>query len=189
MALKEDLNAIKKELNTEEQLIENFIKGERFFKKYKYIFFVLIVALICYGIFSYVSNLMHEQNIQKSNQIYSELIKDPNNEGNLQELKKVNPNLYAIFILSHSQFFNDTEDKIKEAVQLKINPLLKDILALSLNENSQFLVSYNKLLQAFELLKEDKVQEANIILSKIPLDSRLNEIANNLRHYKGNENK
>ncbi|EOV7700747.1 hypothetical protein ACORGN_000831, partial [Campylobacter coli] len=33
MGLKDNLKAVKAEINTEEQFIENFIKGERFIKK------------------------------------------------------------------------------------------------------------------------------------------------------------
>ncbi len=36
MGLKDNLKAVKNELNTEEQFIENFIKGERFIRKYKF---------------------------------------------------------------------------------------------------------------------------------------------------------
>ena len=35
MSIKDDVNYLKNELNNEEKLLENFVKLERFFKKYK----------------------------------------------------------------------------------------------------------------------------------------------------------
>ena len=35
MAIKDDIDSIKEELNTQEQFLENIIKSERFLKKYK----------------------------------------------------------------------------------------------------------------------------------------------------------
>ena len=46
MAIKDDIDSIKEELNTQEQFLENIIKSERFFKKYKKI----IIGAVVLGI-------------------------------------------------------------------------------------------------------------------------------------------
>ena len=48
MAIKDDIDSIKEELNTQEQFLENIIKSERFFKKYKKI----IIAVAVLGVVS-----------------------------------------------------------------------------------------------------------------------------------------
>ena len=46
MAIKDDIDSIKEELNTQEQFLENIIKSERFFKKYKKI----IIGALALGV-------------------------------------------------------------------------------------------------------------------------------------------
>lgn len=185
LALKDDLSAVKQELSMQEKWIESYIKGERFIRKYKFIFLGIISFLLAYGIYSYASGVFKERNLEKANEIYLSLNKNPNDTFNLEILKNKNADLYVVFLLSNNALITDFSARAKEALSLKINPLLKNILALSIHENSKFLGNYAKLLEAFELLKQDKIEEADVLLSKIPLDSSLSEIANNLKHYKG----
>ena len=55
MGLKDNLKAVKNELNTEEQFIENFIKGERFIRKYKFyisaVVIILVAFFLCFSVF------------------------------------------------------------------------------------------------------------------------------------------
>ena len=44
MSIKDDVNYIKNELSSEEKFLESFVKTERFFKKYKKLIVVLIIA-------------------------------------------------------------------------------------------------------------------------------------------------
>ncbi|MBW1422531.1 hypothetical protein AT909_02680 [Campylobacter jejuni] len=42
-----------------------------------------------------------------------------------------------------------------------------------------------KLLEAYKLLEQNKIEEANVLLSQIKENSSLNQIAKNLKHYQG----
>ena len=61
MAIKDDIDSIKEELNTQEQFLENIIKSERFFKKYKKI----IIAIAVLGVVStagyYINGVLKEK--------------------------------------------------------------------------------------------------------------------------------
>ncbi|NDJ26673.1 hypothetical protein DMB95_02465 [Campylobacter sp. MIT 12-8780] len=184
MALKDDIKAIKTGLSTEEQMIENFIKGERFFKKYKYYILALVLALVVYFVYDYASGVIHEKNTKANNEIYANLMQDPNNTQNLDLLKEKNANLYALFLLAHEKDMSDFETRFAELEKLKLDPLLISILKSDLN-NSTFLRNYNKLLQAFELLEEGKIEQAQLLLAQIPTTSELRGLANNFKHYKG----
>ncbi|WP_058909392.1 hypothetical protein [Campylobacter fetus] len=53
-------------------------------------------------------------------------------------------------------------------------------------DNSDGLLStYNSLVKGYELLTQNKLPEAKIEFSKIPSNSPLEPVANNLEHYQG----
>ncbi|MCW1360756.1 hypothetical protein [Campylobacter sp. CCS1377] len=179
MALKDDLNTIKSELSAQEQMIGNFIKGERFIRKYKYYFLALIVTLLLWFLISFIINLVKENNIKTSNELYISLIKDPNNQEKLNSLKDKNANLYAIYLLSQNS------SNLQELENLKLDPLLKSIVDLELNKDSILLKEYKKLLLAYSLLEQNKIKEAQVIFSQIDPNSQIGQLANNLKHYQG----
>ncbi len=181
MSLKEDLKAIKGTLSAEETMIENFIKGERFIKKYKLVFLAVVGLLVVYLIYHYTSNTLNEKTVAKNNEIYISLLNNPDDSEKLAQLKAKNPNLYVLFLLSRP----DSTELIKEAENLKLDPLLKEILNANEHLDGKFLGDYNKLLQAYELLEQDKIEEANLILAQIPVNSELKDLVNNFKHYKG----
>ncbi|HEB9431304.1 TPA: hypothetical protein RZK50_000444 [Campylobacter coli] len=189
MGLKDNLKAVKAEINTEEQFIENFIKGERFIRKYKLYIFTLIAILIVWFAISFIGGKIDQYNVEESNKIYTNLLKNPNDKVLLEQLKNKNTNLYAIFLMKElAKDINNTE--IKGQLQTlsthsDTNHLLKNIASLSLGEKSIFLKNYDKILQAYRLLGEGKIEQANILLSQIKDDSALSQIAKNLKHYQG----
>ncbi|TNB60113.1 hypothetical protein FDR72_06820 [Campylobacter helveticus] len=189
MALKENLKAIKSELNTEEQFLENFIKGERFIRKYKLYLVSFVIILVLWLVVSFIMGTMKQSSIEESNEIYTNLLLKPEDKMLLEQLKDKNPNLYAIFLMQNlDKNPNDTQI-LKELSTLskdeKLEPLFRDILALANNEKSVFLKDYAKILEAYTLLEQKKIEEANIILSQIKPNSPLEQIAKNLKHYQG----
>lgn len=189
LGLKDDLKAIKTELSTEEQLIEKFIKGERFIKKYKYFILALILILILWYLGIFIYDKIKQSNIKQSNILYTKLIQDPKNLKLLEELKNKNINLYTIFLMSQNSSDQSDQNetaKLQELAQnSKVNVLLKNIIALDLGNKSLFLKDYDKILQAYDLLKQNKIDDAQILLSQIKDDSQFKQIANNLKHYQG----
>ncbi|AJC84430.1 hypothetical protein [Campylobacter peloridis] len=180
MSFKDNFKAVKEELNSQEQLMENFIKSERFIKKYKYYIIALIVIILVYFSGSYFYNLIREKNIQESNAIFSELLKNPNNQQLLEELKQKNTNLYAIFLMANK----NTQD-LNQTLQLNLDPLLKQIILAQNNQKSEFLKDYNILLKGYTFLKQNKFKEADIEFNKIPINSPLQQIVTSLKHYQG----
>ena len=77
MAIKDDINSIKEELNTQEQFLENMIKSERFFKKYsKFIITAVILGAIG-AIGYYVNDALKEKDFKAANAAYAKLILNP----------------------------------------------------------------------------------------------------------------
>ena len=179
MALKENLDYIKNELNTQEQVLEKFIKSERFIKKYKYIILALILIIIAFFSYKYISGYIKEKNNKENNEIFLSLIQNPQDENKLKTLKAQNPNLYALFLLNNNQI-----DTLKnEAKDLKLDPLISQIININFGDYS-FIPDYKKLLDGYELLKDNKIKQAHELFDQIS-DPALQDIIKNLKHYQG----
>ncbi|EDP5607028.1 hypothetical protein NO298_07725 [Campylobacter jejuni] len=189
MGLKDNLKAVKNELNTEEQFIENFIKGERFIRKYKFYISAVVIILVAWFAGNFIISKINDYKTKEANEIYANLIQDPSNKNLLEQLKNKNTNLYTIFLLKENiNDFNNTtlQNELKQIYNnAQTNTLLKNIVALSLGDKSIFLKNYDKLLEAYKLLEQNKIEEANVLLSQIKENSSLNQIAKNLKHYQG----
>ncbi|EDO9711694.1 hypothetical protein ACAL30_001816 [Campylobacter jejuni] len=189
MGLKDNLKAVKNELNTEEQFIENFIKGERFIRKYKFYISVVVIILVAWFAGNFIISKINDYKTKEANEIYANLIQDPSNKNLLEQLKNKNTNLYAIFLLKENiNDFNNTtlQNELKHIYNnAQTNTLLKNIIALSLGGKSIFLKNYDKLLEAYKLLEQNRIEEANVLFSQIKENSSLNQIAKNLKHYQG----
>ncbi|HDZ5191023.1 TPA: hypothetical protein RTH85_000201 [Campylobacter jejuni] len=189
MGLKNNLKAVKNELNTEEQFIENFIKGERFIRKYKFYISAVVIILVAWFAGNFIISKINDYKTKEANEIYANLIQDPSNKNLLEQLKNKNTNLYAIFLLKENiNDFNNTalQNELKQIYSnTQTNTLLKNIIALSLGDKSIFLKNYDKLLEAYKFLEQNKIEEANVLLSQIKENSSLNQIAKNLKHYQG----
>ncbi len=189
MGLKDNLKAVKNELNTEDQFIENFIKGERFIRKYKFYISAVVIILVAWFAGNFIISKINDYKTKEANEIYANLIQDPSNKNLLEQLKNKNTNLYAIFLLKENiNDFNNTtlQNELKQIYNnAQTNTLLKNIIALSLGDKSIFLKNYDKLLEAYKLLEQNKIEEANVLLSQIKENSSLNQIAKNLKHYQG----
>ncbi|HEH4078495.1 TPA: hypothetical protein SG085_000827, partial [Campylobacter jejuni] len=189
MGLKDNLKAVKNELNTEEQFIENFIKGERFIRKYKFYISAVVIILVAWFAGNFIISKINDYKTKEANEIYANLIQDPSNKNLLEQLKNKNTNLYAIFLLKENiNDFNNTalQNELKQIYSnTQTNTLLKNIIALSLGDKSIFLKNYDKLLEAYKFLEQNKIEEANVLFSQIKENSSLNQIAKNLKHYQG----
>jgi len=189
LGLKDNLKAVKNELNTEEQFIENFIKGERFIRKYKFYISAVVIILVAWFAGNFIISKINDYKTKEANEIYANLIQDPSNKNLLEQLKNKNTNLYTIFLLKENiNDLNNTafQNELKQIYNnAQTNTLLKNIIALSLGDKSIFLKNYDKLLEAYKLLEQNKIEEANVLLSQIKENSSLNQIAKNLKHYQG----
>lgn len=186
MALKDDLNAIKKDLGAEEQLIENFIKGERLIKKYKIYIIILFILIAGYFIYDFIDTKITANNTRTNNELFTSLMQNPNNTSKINALKEQSPNLYALFLLSQFKSQPEFAQDLSASNKLKTDPLLKEIILLNEGKQSQiFLKQYDKIMQAYELLQENKIQEASVLLNQIPIDSTFSAWVKNFKHYKG----
>ncbi len=188
MAIKEDIQAIKQELGAEEQFLESMIKGERFFKKYKFVIIGLVAFFLLFVAYYYISTAMEESRLNKTNETYELLLKNPSDTKLLEDLKGNNKPLYEAFLFQQANKTNNIEE-LKKVLTSSADPLLKDIARFETNSGeSQLFENLKILINGYALLKEGKTKEAKNIFNSIPPTSNLQEIVNSLNHYQG-ENK
>ena len=196
MGLKENVEAIKQELSTEEQFLESVIKAEGFFKKYKKLLIaltaVIVVAALAYGVTDYIKN----KNLREANEALAALQANPKDSAALDTLKSKNPALYALFSFSQAVKSNDVK-KLEEIEKSLKDPVLKDLAAFqsaSLKEDEKALTAYAQkqdamlreiavLDDAFLLFQQGKSKEAREMLNQIPVTSTLYQVVQSFMHY------
>jgi len=191
LGLKENINAVKEEISTEEQFLEGMIKSERFFKRNKK-YIISALVLLAFGAGGYaINDVMAGVRLKASNAAYQELLKDANNTSALETLKAKNPKLYEMYIFETALAKGDVE-ALKSVSLSKGNPILADLATYQLSQldtnatpKGELLSGMVLLQEGYELLKEKKVEEARLKFAQIEASSPLKQIAKNLEHYQG----
>ncbi len=184
MSMKENLDFVKDELNSEEKFLESFVKLERFYKKNK----ILILALAGIVVVSFVGinvkNYLDEQNTIKANMAYEKLIKNLDDKQALEELKKLDEKLYDVALYLKK----DEKTKalyLKELLEYEKAVNAKDLSKLNdLAQKDTFLLKefalFNK---AVVLIQNSKYEEAQTTLDLIKKESKAYELAKLLKHH------
>ena len=90
MSIKENVDYVKTELSSEEKFLENFVKSERFFKKYKTLIFGIIAATIIGFVVVFVKNILDESNKLEANIAFKKVLENSNDSQALATLKNKN---------------------------------------------------------------------------------------------------
>ncbi|MDX4038160.1 hypothetical protein [Aliarcobacter skirrowii] len=187
MSIKDDVNYLKNELNNEEKLLENFVKLERFFKKYKKIIYVLILLVIITPIAIFTKNKIDESNLYKANIALNNYL-EQGDESSLEYLKNKNQSLYevALFLTAKKELseINISSKYLKELLEYQIAAKEMNFDKLdALRKNDDFLIKdYAILHEAIILVNQEEYEKAKAILEEINQDSKVYELAILLKH-------
>ena len=188
MSIKDNVDYVKNEFSSEEKFIENFVKSERFFKKYKNFIIAFFVILVVGSIGYVIKNTIAESNKLDSNIALNKYL-ETKDENALKTLKDKNENLYNIALLLNAK----KENKILEVNLPILKELSKYQVAVEnkdLNELNNLSVQNDFLLKEFAifnkaliLTNDGKFDEARSLLKQIPQTSKVNDLSNMLNHY------
>jgi predicted negative regulator of RcsB-dependent stress response len=187
MSLKENVDFIKKEINTEEEFLVGFVKLERLYKKYKFLIILIVVLSIGGFIGIKINDYFNQQANIKANIAYDKLLKNPKDTKALAILKDTNIKLYNIIVFLNSNkettninslFFKDLSEYI---VALNNSDIIK-LNSLTLNQNF-ILKEYAILNKAFLETKNKEYNKAKRTLKGISINSPVSKLANSLKHY------
>ncbi len=195
VSLKENIEMVKEELNSEEQFFEKAVQTERFVKKYKKPLISLVaVAILAIGVSSAYS-LKVQSDTDAANTALNVLMVDANDAKAKETLKSINPKLFDVWSLSQALKSKDKEAlrSLESSKALVVADLAEYELAALENDKSK-LQSYAQksdalykdlaLIEAAVLMMENgEKKEARAQLSMIDINSPVYELAQSLAHY------
>ncbi|MDX1295757.1 MAG: hypothetical protein R3302_05800 [Sulfurimonadaceae bacterium] len=195
MSLKENIEMVKEELNSEEKFFENAVKAERFVKKYRN----AIIGGISAVVVLVVANTLYEadkaSSLEASNAAYMTLLENSDDAEAQEALKKHNPELYDMWSLSTAVAAKDVPalEKLTASKAIGVADLATYELA-ALNKDQKALDAYTmrqhaiyKELAAVEsamlLLHSGDAEAARAKLGMVSKESPLFQVSQLLMHY------
>jgi len=195
LSLKENMEMVKEELNSEEKFFEKAVMTEKFVKKYKKVIIGSIVAIVVI-VAADIGYTINEQNrVESANETLALLEKNPNDTAALARLKNLSPQLHDVWVYSQAivqqnakklqelrstkaLVINDTS--VYESAQLSADT--QGLENYAHNENAIYKdLAY--VLDAVLLLEDKKIAQAHEKLAMVALNSPLADVANALMHY------
>jgi hypothetical protein len=195
LSIKNDIQMVKEELNSEEKFFEKAVMTERFVKKYKGLMIGSVVAVVFF-VAGNIAYTINEQNTLKAtNKALNELQINPANSVALDELKSLSPVLSDAWL--YSQAIAQKDIASLEKLKNSESPLIGDLASYELAQNSADVSALNaysskqdavyrdlaQVLSAVKLINTQKIDEAQRKLSMISVDSPLSQVAKALMHY------
>ncbi len=108
MSYKDEIETIKNDIIGEGRFLEYFVHLEKFYKKYKYVVWGTVVALIAVFVYSKIAAYQDEVRVTEATAAYNKLLKNPEDSGAKDALKAKSAELYDMYMLSQA---SKTEDK------------------------------------------------------------------------------
>lgn len=195
MSLKEDIVAVKQELDAEEKFLESQVKAERFFKKYKNPLIGLaacvVMGAISFGGYTLFDNYQNK----KANEALLVLLANPKDTNALETLSSSNHKLYLAYELNGAIQANDVStlemiskenvDVISDIAAYHLATLKKDKALLSqYSSMDDHLYKDLALITSAKIaLDENNTKKAKEYLSRVPMESQLKDFANAIEHF------
>ncbi len=195
MSLKENMQALKVELNSEEKFFENAVRTERFVKKYQKPMAIAVIILLL-GLGGYMGyDAYSNAKIEKANVALNTLLRNPADQKALNVLKENGGALYDVYALSKA--LKDNDLKALNALRSSVFPEVSDIAtyeSAALSKDNKELGAYSKrqgslyeelatIELAVESIQKGDVVSAQSLLSVIKEDSPLYPVVQTLSHY------
>ena len=195
MSIKNDIDMVKEELNSEEKFFEKAVVTEKFVKKYKKPMIGALVAIVLVVGANIAYDLKEQNRISSANDMLAKLQANPLDTNSLNELKSLSPKLHDAWILSRAIVDNDTKEL--ESLKNSKAELVQDVASYELaqaKKDVKLLDSYSAkdsaiykdlaLVQsAIILMNEGKIDQAHRKLSYVSSTSNLSQISTALLHY------
>ena len=195
MSLKENLELVKDELNSEEKFFEKAVVTERFVKKYKKPLIGVVVAIVLVVVGNLAYNASEQNRIESANETLATLQKNPKDELALARLESLSPALHDVWLYSQAIVDENAAEleKLKSSKALIVNDTSR-YEAAEFKEDLAELEAYSEkqnaiykdlavVMSAILLMQEGKIETAHNKLAMIGANSPLAQVASALMHY------
>jgi len=187
LSIQDTIKEAKKEFSSDEQMLANAFKLEKFYKKNKIAILSLVAFVILFFSGRGVMQLIEESRLDSANSAYITLTKDANNAEALATLKDKNPKLFELFSYKKAVESGDIES-LKTLSTTK-NELISDISSYHLSvlegkvSDSEMYKDISTIHNAYLFIKEGKMDEAKNQLELIDEQSPVYNISTIIKHY------
>ncbi len=186
MSIKDDVKYVEKSLSGDEKVLESVFKIEEFYKKYKFVVWGTVAALILFFAGKVAMEAMHEAKLEDANKAFLTLQSKADDTQALQTLKEKNPALFELF--TYSQAVKNKDVNALNALAGSSNAVIADsskYVAATLENKSSDSTLYKEmaLLEAAYLaIKAGDIKGAKAKLELIDERSSLSMLASLLKH-------
>jgi len=195
LSLKENMEAIKEELSSEEKFFESAIKTERFVKKYRTPLIIGTSALLLVTLGTIGYQMFMDSKREKANNALTVLLINPSDEAAKKELMENNHELYDVWMLSQAVAKGDPEmlEQLNASKAFGVADIASYELA-AIQQDPSKLERYTKMQGAFYkdlavveealiMVRDGKVSAAHQQLQAIQENSPMYQIAQMVQHY------
>jgi len=178
---------VKKELSSDERVLESAFKLETLYKKYKYIIWAIITALILFFVGKSIMQTMKDTRLSEANKALLTLETTPEDVDARNILKEKNPKLFELF--SYAQASKNSDVKTLETLKSSKNNVIADISVYTANtienkkSDSIFYKEMSSIDDAYLAIKSGEIKQAKLKLELIDETSQLYTIGSLLKHY------
>ena len=195
MSLKNDLDMVKEELNSEEKFFEKAVITEKFVKKYKKWMIGSVIAVVILVSANIAYDVNKQNTKDAANATLLELMSDPTNAATLASLESLSPALHDVWV--YSQAIANKDMVALESLKNSKDVIVEDLASYELAAQSKDMATldtytlkqnsiYKDLAQiqsAVLLIESGQAAKAQEKLSLISIDSSLAQVAASLMHY------
>lgn len=189
MSIKNNFQAIKEEISSDEKMLEGVFRIESFIRKYKILFISLAIALIAWIAYIWMGDYFKEQKAIASTKLMEQIQANPQDTQAWAKLKDENYALYEM--LKFSSAISQNNVKELEGFTKSSNTFIAHYAYYEVATLKKSFVSSNfgdfaplaLLQEGFLALQEKNRSLALQKLGEIGNDSDLKEFANRIGHY------
>ena len=195
MSLKENIEMVKEELNSEEQFFEKAVQTERFVKKYKKPLIGIVTAAILAIVAGSAYNITTQNKIDQSNAALNVLMADASDQAAQEQLKTLNPKLFDVWSLSQAlkskdqealrQLQNSKALVVADLAEYELSAIQEDAAGLEkyAQKSSALLKDLAMIEAAVLLMDKGEKASAQAKLAMIDINSPVYQLAQSLAHY------
>jgi len=186
VSIKDDVKYVKKELSSDEKVLESAFKIEALYKKYRYIIWAIVGAVLLFFISQAIIDGIKQSKLEDANSALLVLQKNPNDKSALEILKKKNPSLFELYTFSKASsskdinaltsLTNSSESIISDSSKYTIGAIDKKVV------NSEIYKELALFEEAYLAIKSGDIKTAKEKLELIDDRSSLQMLTQLLKH-------
>jgi len=186
VSIQDDVKYVKKELSGDEKVLESAFKIEELYKKYKFIIWGVVTAIILLFAGSAAMDAMKQAELEEANSAFLTLQTKADDTQALETLKKKNPALFELYTFSQAAKTQDA--KVLSILADSKNSIIADsskYTAAAIDKKPVDSKLYNEmalLQEAYVAIKAGDMKNAKTKLELIDERSPLSMLARLLEH-------